>query len=161
VTLGVEIERKYLVRDLSVVDGLAGERMTQGYLSIDPRRTVRVRTSGSRAFLTVKGITSESGASRPEFEYEIPGQDGTEMLGGLAVGPLIDKTRYRVPANGLVWEIDVFAGDNAGLVVAEIELPSETTAVDLPWWIGDEVTGDARYLNVNLVGYPYKMWDKG
>jgi adenylate cyclase len=93
---------------------------------------VRVRTSGSRAFLAVKGITSESGTSRAEFEYEIPVQDGTEMLGGLAVGPLIDKTRYRVPANGLTWEIDVFAGDNAGLVVAEVELPSETTAVDLP-----------------------------
>ena len=159
--LGVEIERKYLVRDRSVVDGLAGRRMTQGYLSIDPMRTVRVRTSEAQAFLTVKGITSQSGASRAEFEYEIPVRDGSEMLRELAVRPLIEKTRYRVPADGLVWEIDVFAGENAGLVVAEIELPSEATVVDLPWWIGDEVTGDARYFNVNLVRYPYRAWDEG
>lgn len=158
--MGIEIERKYLVRDLYVVDGPPGVRIRQGYLSVDPERTVRVRTAGTRAFLTVKGSTSESGASRAEFEYEIPLRDGELMLEGLAIRPLIEKTRYRVTAEGLVWEIDVFAGANEGLVVAEVELPSETTAFELPGWIGEEVTGDTRYYNANLVGYPYQTWAK-
>jgi adenylate cyclase len=158
--LGVEIERKYLVRDLSVVAGLAGTRMRQGYLSVDPERTVRVRVSGTRASLTVKGSTSEGGASRAEFEYEIPVRDAEDLLDGLAFRPQIEKTRYRVTAGRLVWEIDVFAGENEGLVVAELELPSEATAVAVPGWIGEEVTGDARYYNANLVGHPYKGWDK-
>ncbi len=158
--MGIEIERKYLVRDLYVVDGLPGVRIRQGYLSVDPERTVRVRTAGTRTFLTVKGRTSESGASRAEFEYEIPLRDGELMLEGLAIRPLIEKTRYRVTAEGLVWEIDVFAGANEGLVVAEVELSSETTAFELPGWIGEEVTGDTRYYNANLVGYPYQTWAK-
>lgn len=156
--MGVEIERKYLVRDASVVAGLSGTRMIQGYLSVDPERTVRIRVSGPRAFLNVKGSTSESGTSRAEFEYEIPVQDAEELLAGLALRPQIEKTRYRIDAGSLVWEIDVFAGDNEGLVVAEVELPSEATAVALPDWVGDEVTGDARYYNANLVGHPYKGW---
>ena len=159
-TVGVEIERKFLVRDPSVVAGLQGTRMRQGYLSIDPERTVRVRVSGTRAFLTVKGGPSDSGASRAEFEYEIPVRDATELLDGLALRPQIDKTRYRIAAGRLVWEIDVFAGVNEGLVVAEVELPSEATAVVLPGWIGEEVTGDARYYNASLVSHPYREWDR-
>jgi len=158
--LGVEIERKYLVRDVSVVAGLSDTRIRQGYLSVDPERTVRVRVSGPRAFLTVKGTGSEGGASRPEFEYEIPLPDAEELLDGLALRPQIDKTRYRVADGGLVWEIDVFAGENDGLVIAEVELPSEETPVVLPDCIGQEVTGDGRYYNANLVGHPYKRWSK-
>ncbi len=156
--MGVEIERKYLVRDLSAVAGLPGIRMRQGYLSVDPERTVRVRVAGTRAFLNVKGRTSASGTSRAEFEYEIPVGEAEELLDGLALRPVIEKTRYRVPSGGLVWEIDVFGGENDGLVVAEVELPSDETAVVLPDWIGEEVTGDARYYNANLVSRPYRIW---
>ena len=159
--MGVEIERKFLVRDTSVVAGLVGTHMRQGYLSVDPERTVRVRISGTRAFLTVKGVPSDSGATRAEFEYEISARDAQEMLDRLTLGPQIEKTRYRLTAGRLVWEIDVFVGDNEGLVVAEVELPSEGMAVILPNWIGEEVTGDARYYNANLVSHPYREWDKG
>jgi adenylate cyclase len=158
--LGVEIERKFLVHDLSVVAGLVGTQMRQAYLSVDPERTVRVRVSGTRAFLTVKGIPSGSGSRRAEFEYEISARDAEEMLDRIALRPQIEKTRYRVTAGRLVWEIDVFAGQNEGLVVAEVELPSEGTAVILPNWIGPEVTGDPRYYNNNLVAHPYSEWDQ-
>lgn len=158
--MGVEIERKFLVRDLAVVDGITGTPIRQGYLSVEPERTVRVRISGSSGFLTVKGIASEDGQNRAEFEYEIPVRDAEEMLDGLAVRPLIEKTRYRVPVEGFMWEVDVFAGANEGLVVAEVELPSEATVVALPEWIGEEVTGDARYYNANLVERSYAAWNK-
>jgi adenylate cyclase len=158
--VGVEIERKFLVRDLSVVAGLSGTPMRQGYLCVEPERTVRVRLSGTRAFLTVKGVPSDSGASRAEFEYEISARDAGEMLDRLTLRPQIEKIRYRLNAGRLVWEIDVFDGENAGLVVAEVELPSEGMAVILPNWIGEEVTGDPRYYNANLVSHPYREWDK-
>jgi adenylate cyclase len=156
--LGAEIERKFLVRNLAVLDGLVGTHIRQGYLSVDPERSVRVRVSGPQAFLTVKGIGSESGASRAEFEYEIPISDAEELLGSLALRPQIDKIRYRKSVGGLAWEIDVFAGENEGLVVAEVELPSETTEVVLPDWLGREVTGDVRYYNAYLVSHPYRGW---
>jgi adenylate cyclase len=159
--LAVEIERKFLVHDISVVAGLAGTEMKQGYLSVDPERTVRVRLSGTRAFLTVKGKPTGSGASRDEYEYEISARDAQEMLDRIAIRPAVEKTRYRVTAGRLVWEIDVFGGENEGLVVAEVELPSEGMAVILPNWIGEEVTGDPRYYNNNLVAHPYKTWDRG
>jgi len=158
--MGIEIERKFLVGDRSVVASLAGTAMRQGYLSVDPERTVRVRVSGVRAFVTIKGVSSDSGASRAEYEYEIPVPEAEELLDRLALRPLIEKTRYRVTAGRLVWEIDVFTGENDGLVVAEVELPSEATAVVLPDWIGEEVTGDARYYNASLVSHPYRDWDK-
>ncbi len=156
----MEIERKFLVADRSVVASLAGTAMRQGYLSIDPERTVRVRVSGVRAFVTIKGASSESGASRAEYEYEIPVPEAEELLDQLALRPLIEKTRYRVTAGRLVWEIDVFGGENDGLVVAEVELPSEATAVILPDWIGEEVTGDPRYFNASLVNHPYRDWGR-
>ena len=157
--MGVEIERKFLVRDTSAVVGLPGTSMRQGYLSVDPGRTVRVRVAGQRAFITIKGAPSESGASRAEFEYAIPVPEAEEMLDRLALRPLVEKTRYRVTVGRLVWEIDIFRGDNEGLVVAEVELPSEATALILPDWIGEEVTGDARYYNASLVTHPYRDWD--
>jgi CYTH domain-containing protein len=158
--MGVEIERKFLVGDPSVVANLPGTIMRQGYLSIDPERTVRVRVAGRRAFLTIKGSASESGASRAEYEYEIPVPDAEELLDRLALRPLVEKTRYRLAAGRLVWEIDIFSGENDGLAVAEVELPSEATAVALPDWIGEEVTGDVRYYNASLVSHPYKEWDR-
>jgi CYTH domain-containing protein len=153
--MGTEIERKFLVRDASVVDGLTGTRYRQGYLSTDPERTVRVRRAGEQAFLTIKGLTQ--GATRSEFEYEIPGADGDALL-GLCEPPLIEKTRYRIDRGGLTWEVDVFEGANAGLVVAEVELPSEDAPFDVPDWAGDEVTADRRYLNANLVRRPFLSW---
>jgi adenylate cyclase len=156
--MGLEIERKFLVRDMSVLDGVRGVVFRQGYLSTEPERSVRVRRSGDGAFVTIKGITGPSGASRAEFEYPIPVEDADAMLDDLAVKPVIEKTRYRVQAGGRLWEIDVFAGVNVGLVVAEVELPTEDATVAVPSWAGDEVTGDPRYYNINLVAHPYRDW---
>jgi adenylate cyclase len=158
--MAVEIERKFLVADKSVFATLVGTSMRQGYLSVDPERTVRVRVAGVRAFLTIKGSPSASGASRAEYEYAIPVPEAEELLDYLALRPLIEKTRYRVTVGRLVWEIDVFSGDNEGLVVAEVELPTEATALILPGWVGEEVTGDSRYYNAALVTHPYRDWDK-
>jgi adenylate cyclase len=154
--LGIEIERKFLVRDRSVLDESAGLRYRQGYLSRDPDRTVRVRLTGGRAFLTVKGRSE--GPTRAEFEYEIPVADAEALL-ALCEGPLIDKTRHRIEHASHTWEVDVFHGANEGLVVAEVELESPGEPVTLPDWIGDEVTSDPRYYNANLVARPYRSWD--
>jgi adenylate cyclase len=165
--VAVEIERKFLVRDLSMIEGVPGTPIRQGYLSLAPERTVRVRRAGDVGYLTVKGqpVAGPPGQpvslSRPEFEYEIPAQEADELLDTLAVRPLIEKTRYRVAVSGLVWEIDVFAGENEGLVVAEVELPSENALLVLPDWAGSEVTADPRYLNVSLVERPYRTWPSG
>lgn len=117
---------------------------------------MRVRASENRAWLTVKGRTL--GATRVEFEYEIPLDDANEILDRLAKRPLIEKTRYRVDVSGLTWEVDVFEGDNEGLVVAEVELRSEDEEVVKPAWCGEEVTGDPRYYNASLVAHPFKTW---
>ena len=153
--MGTEIERKFLVTDLSALDGRIGVPYRQGYLSTDPARTVRIRRAGDAAYVTVKGMSV--GAARPEFEYPIPVADAEAML-ELCEGPTVDKTRYRIEAGALVWEVDVFAGANAGLVVAEVEIPSVDTVVTPPPWVGVEVTGDARYFNANLVRHPYRDW---
>jgi CYTH domain-containing protein len=151
-----EIERKFLVTNTDWKIGAVGEPYRQGYLSTEKTRVVRVRTAGRRGYLTIKGLTT--GISRVEFEYEIPADDAAEMLDDLCVPPLIEKTRYRVRFGGLTWEIDEFHGDNAGLVVAEVELTSPTQAVDLPPWVGREVSDDPRYFNVNLVQHPFTTW---
>ncbi len=151
----LEIEHKFLVRDRSVLDGVPGTTYRQGYLSTDPERTVRVRQAGSHAFLTIKGISE--GAARAEFEYEIPMADAERLL-ALCEPPLIEKSRHLVEHGGFTWEIDVFAGDNAGLIVAEVELPARDTLVEVPAWAGDEVTLDLRYQNANLVRHPFRTW---
>jgi adenylate cyclase len=151
-----EIERKFLIRDPGIVDSLAGERLTQGYLSHDKNATVRVRIAGTTGWLTIKGKTV--GATRSEFEYPVPQEDARQMLDELCGAGVIDKTRYRLPQGELCWEIDVFHGDNDGLIVAEIELPSEDTAFDKPEWLGEEVTGDPRYYNSALSTNPYTQW---
>ena len=154
--MGKEIERKFLVKNDDWRSQGDGKRYRQGYLSTVKERTVRVRTAGDKGFITVKGISV--GASRSEYEYEIPAADANEMLDRLCERPLIEKVRYRVPHAGLVWEIDEFEGDNRGLIVAEVELKDEHQTVPLPGWVGEEVTGDPRYFNANLVAKPFTSW---
>ena len=151
-----EIERKFLLKNDTWRGQDKGKPYRQGYLSTVKERTVRVRTAGDKAFLTIKGITV--GASRPEYEYAIPVADANEMLDQLCERPLIEKTRYRISHAGLVWEVDEFEGDNRGLITAEVELKDEHQSVTLPGWIGEEVTGDPRYFNANLVAKPFSKW---
>jgi len=154
--MGVEIERKFL---------LAGEDwrtlgqpvlLRQGYLCSDPVRTVRVRIEGDQGVLTIK--SKSTGVSRGEWEYPIPLMEAQELLDTLCERPLVEKYRRRIEHAGFTWEVDEFLGENAGLVVAEIELPSEDTAFDKPDWIGEEVSGDKRYYNSSLIRFPYSQW---
>ncbi|MEW6762937.1 MAG: CYTH domain-containing protein [Pseudomonadota bacterium] len=154
--MGVEIERKFLVS--SDAWRTLGEPvlLRQGYLSADPVRTVRVRIEGAQGVLTIK--SKNEGASRGEWEYPIPLQDAEELLDRLCERPLVEKYRRRIDFKGFTWEVDEFLGENAGLVVAEIELPAEDTVFDLPDWIGEEVTGERRYYNSSLIRLPYSKW---
>ncbi|MGB5260380.1 MAG: CYTH domain-containing protein [Gammaproteobacteria bacterium] len=152
----VEIERKFLVINDTWRGQVTGRQFRQGYLSCDPERSVRVRLAGEQAWLTIKGGTR--GATRAEYEYTIPVEHAREMLDKLCLQPLIEKTRYQIEYSGMTWEIDEFAGDNAGLLIAEVELATEGQAVDLPAWVGKDVTGDPRYYNASLIGYPYSQW---
>ncbi|NTU60530.1 MAG: CYTH domain-containing protein [Deltaproteobacteria bacterium] len=154
--MGAEIERKFLVRDDRWRAGATGTPYRQGYLAADPDRTVRVRLAGTRGYLTVKGRSR--GLERAEFEYEIPAADAEELLDRLCLGPLVEKTRYRLEHAGHVWEVDEFAGENQGLLVAEVELGSADERVELPDWAGDEVSGDPRYYNANLARHPFTRW---
>jgi len=154
--MATEIERKFIPRTDNWRDGAGGVRYRQGYLSTDSERTVRVRTAGDKAFLTIKGKTV--GASRAEYEYAIPRDDADAMLDQLCRRPIIEKVRYKISHGGLIWEVDEFEGENAGLVIAEVELSSEDQAVELPDWAGQEVTGDPRYYNANLISNPYSNW---
>ena len=154
--MGIEIERKFLVKSDGWRKLGCAERYAQGYLCSDRNRTVRVRTVGDKGFLTVKG--RGSGIAHPEYEYEIPYNEARTMLDELAEKPVIDKTRTKIPFAGFVWEVDEFFGDNEGLVMAEIELPSVDASFEKPEWIGEEVTGDPRYYNSMLARNPYKNW---
>ena len=151
-----EIERKFLVANEGWRGEAVGIPFRQGYLSTDPERSVRVRIEGDEANIAIKG--KSVGAVRAEFEYGIPLADATEMLDTLCKRPLIEKLRYTLSFEGHCWEIDVFTGDNAGLVVAEVELEDEHEAFEKPDWAGQEVTDDPRYFNVNLVDRPYGTW---
>jgi len=150
-----EIERKFLVQSEDW-RGAAGTMYRQGYLSTVKERTVRVRVAGDKGYLTIKGVSK--GATRTEYEYEIPIHDAQAMLDHLCERPLIEKWRHKIDYDGMAWEVDVFLGDNEGLVLAEVELQSEDQPVVYPPWIGREVTDDARYFNVNLVRHPYREW---
>jgi adenylate cyclase len=153
--MALEIERKYLV-DLSKWSPAdQGTKMIQAYLGLAPNPTVRIRISGEKAFLTIKGRSAS--ISRPEFEYEVPVDDASEML-KLAISNPVEKTRYEVMHDGFLWEIDVFSGKNTGLVVAEIELESENQQILKPDWILEEVTYDERYYNSYLSCCPYSEW---
>ena len=154
--MGQAIERKFLVKTDSWRGQDQGKRYRQGYLSTVKERTVRVRTAGEKGFLTIKGVTV--GASRPEYEYEIPASDANQILDQLCQQPLIEKTRYRISYAGLVWEVDEFEGENRGLITAEVELKDEKQVVSFPEWVGREVTADPRYFNANLVAKPFTTW---
>jgi adenylate cyclase len=151
-----EIERKYLVRAGAWTPQGDGTHFKQGYLNSQKERVVRVRIEGTKAKLTIKGLTT--GVTRSEFEYPLPVEDAAILLDQLREKPLIDKHRHVEQHGGRTWEIDVFHGDNEGLVVAEIELASETDVPELPAWAGDEVSSDPRYFNSNLLKNPYKTW---
>lgn len=154
--MGVEIERKFLVRDDRWKALGQGVLLRQGYLSSSPERIVRVRIEGESAVLAIKGRTT--GATRSEWEYPIPMADAQAFLDALCERPIIEKRRYRIPYEGLVWEVDEFLGDNAGLIVAEVELTSEGQVFAKPEWIAEEVTHDPRYFNANLLRNPYIQW---
>jgi adenylate cyclase len=155
--MAIEIERKFLVRDDSWRGQAdAGVFYSQGYLSTHPQRCVRVRIAGERAWLNIKSAVSP--LRRLEYEYEIPLADARELLHSACPEPPVEKTRYHVEHDGHVWEVDVFAGANAGLVIAELELGDEHEQFATPPWLGQEVSGDARYYNMNLATLPYTQW---
>ena len=154
--MATEIEKKFLVVGEDWRRLGRPEYYQQAYLSIDKGRTVRVRIVGEVAWLTIKGL--RVGLSRSEFEYEIPLDDARQMM-RLCVARPVEKYRYKIPFENVIWEVDEFLTDNAGLVTAEVELEAEDQVVDLPDWIGAEVTTDARYANSNLAKKPYCEWD--
>ena len=153
-----EIERKFLVKPRNWRELGPGLKIRQGYLSTAIERTVRVRTYGDHGYVTIKGKTS--GISRDEYEYEIPFADATEILDHLCLKSLIEKTRYRIPFKGNIFEVDEFTGANSGLTVAEVELKSADEKLELPDWIDRDVSHDPRYFNSSLAQKPYSTWEK-
>ncbi len=154
--MGVEIERKFLVNENWKPEGRS-IHVKQGYLPGTGPMLVRVRQEDRRAYLTLKGRTE--GITRSEYEYEIPMEDAGELL-ERCEKPIIEKTRYLIPAEPHLWEVDVFAGANRGLIVAEIELSREDEPFLRPGWLGPEVSGDPRYYNSNLAAHPYTTWNE-
>lgn len=156
-----EIERKFLVKGDYKSEAYAKVRITQGYLNSSQERTVRVRTKGDKGYITIKGISNDTGVSRFEWEKEIAADEALSLL-ALAEPGVIDKTRHLISnTDGKhTWEVDEFHGDNEGLTVAEIELNAEDEPFDMPDWLGEEVTGDPRYYNSMLSKNPYKNWYK-
>ncbi|HMN23687.1 MAG TPA: CYTH domain-containing protein, partial [Ignavibacteriaceae bacterium] len=156
-TMATEIERKFLVK--GEFKNLASKetRIIQGYISSTPERSVRIRIKGAEGFITIKGIGNASGASRYEWEKEIPINEAEELL-KISEPGVIDKIRYLVKVGNHTFEVDEFYGENKGLVVAEIELTSEAETFDKPAWLGDEVTGDSKYYNIMLIKNPFTKW---
>ena len=154
----IEIERKFLVSGNAFIAlAAAKNRIVQGYLNSDSERTVRIRIKGKKGFLTIKGKGNASGTTRLEWETEIALAEAEKLL-ALCEKGVIDKTRYEIPFGLHTYEVDVFLGDNQGLVIAEIELDSETETFEKPVWLGQEVTGDNRYYNAYLSNHPFKDW---
>jgi adenylate cyclase len=155
--MALEIERKYLVVNDKWQDNVIKKSvMKQGYLAAVANATVRVRVSGSEARLTIKGRSK--GISRSEYEYPIPLQDAEEILNNHIAGALVEKVRYKVKCGDHVWDLDVFAGANKGLIMAEVELSSEEEGFQMPQWAGEEVSSDRRYYNASLASHPYCDW---
>jgi adenylate cyclase len=155
--MGTEIERKFLVNDMSWKPSQKNLAIIQGYLPTSGF-SLRVRIQDDKAFLTLK--KSKSQISRHEFEYEIPAVDAREIIGIFCGSNVVEKTRHIVEHKGFTWEVDEFKGDNDGLIVAELELESEDQAFEKPLWLGEEVTRDSKYLNASLARIPYKIWKK-
>ncbi|WP_428634748.1 CYTH domain-containing protein [Sedimenticola sp.] len=155
--MALEIERKFIVINDKWKSGVVSESvLKQAYIANQPNATVRIRVANGLAHLNIKSATT--GISRAEFEYPIPLADAEQMLQQIALQPFIDKTRYQVKWGNHTWDLDLFAGENRGLVMAEVELSSEDESFELPPWAGDEVSGDPRYYNSNLVKHPYSQW---
>jgi len=154
--MGVEIERKFLVRDDTWREGARGKAIRQGYLALGPPVAVRVRISGAAAILNIKKAVLD--IEREEFEYAIPLDDAHTLLDGLCSGAVIEKTRFEITHAGVLWEVDEFHGANAGLIVAEVELASIDQHVVRPPWAGEEVSDDPRYLNTSLAQRPFREW---
>lgn len=154
-----EIERKFLVvNDDWRASYRIGTLYRQAYLSVDPKRTVRIRTAGNKGYITIKGL--RVGITAPEFEYEIPLADANEMIDNLCKFGMIEKIRYKVVFENLLWEIDEFIGENEGLIIAEVELKSESEQFVLPSWVGTEVSDNMKYTNAMLAIIPYCTWEK-
>jgi adenylate cyclase len=155
----LEIERKFLVdaNRWALIEKPVGETYIQGYLSIDEDKVVRVRIAGGRGFLTIKGRSDT--LAHPEYEYGIPFSDATALISAYTKNTVI-KRRYRIPAGNHIWEVDIFEGENQGLMVAEIELSDPGEMFEKPDWIGEEVTSDERYYNACLSWHPYSVWKK-
>ncbi len=154
----IEIERKFLVKsDAFKTEAISKKRIVQGYLNTNPERAVRVRIKGDVGFITVKGISNASGMSRFEWEKEIPVTEAEQLLSICEAG-VISKTRYNVNVGNYIFEVDEFDGDNQGLLLAEVELQSETDEFEKPIWLADEVTGDTKYYNSQLSKNPFKNW---
>jgi len=154
--MGIEIERKFLVLNDDWKQEGQASFLCQGYISAEPGRIVRVRIDGDQARLTIKGLAS--GLTCGEWEYPIPLSDAKSLLEHVCQRPLIEKNRYRIARDDLIWEVDEFFGENAGLVVAEVELTSEEQEFVRPSWLGEEVSQDRRYANANLLKHPYCHW---
>lgn len=154
--MATEIERKFLVHANLLGDLPEGQVIRQGYLSTANNITTRIRIIGEQAFLTIKGPSQN--LSRPEFEYPIPLEDARQLLDTLCQPCQISKTRYLIPYRDHVWELDIFAGDNEGLIIAEVELGNENEKIAIPDWVGEEVSHDFRYANSQLTVNPYKNW---
>lgn len=156
--MAIEIERKFLV-DASLLPKLVGgKKIKQGYLPSSNNTVTRIRLKGDKAFLTIKGENNAAGTSRLEFEYSIPPADAEQMIRELCQQPVVEKVRYEIPLGGHVCELDIFGGDNEGLLVAEIELASESEVFERPEWLTKEVTGDPKYYNSSLIKTPFKAW---
>jgi adenylate cyclase len=155
--MALEIERKFLVNNRDWMDGYTGEYYVQGYLFTDPEKVVRIRIVGEKAFLTVKG--KNEGPLRKEYEYPIALDDAKEMIDSFCKGRVVEKMRYKIVYANKLWEVDVFLGANEGLIIAEVELDYINEPVELPAWIGMEVTEDPRYYNSSLAKHPFSRWE--
>lgn len=154
----IEIERKFLVTNSDFITSATKKnRIVQGYLNSNPERTVRIRIKGNKGFLTIKGKGNESGTTRLEWETEIPSLEAEKLLSLCEKGS-IDKIRYEIPLGKHIYEVDVFEGENKGLIIAEIELELETESFLKPNWLGEEVTGDEKYYNAYLSNHPFSEW---
>ncbi|KKD39210.1 MAG: CYTH domain-containing protein [Limnoraphis robusta] len=156
--MGIEIERKFLVKDDRWRSLATGILYCQGYISSENGRTVRVRIIGNQGYLTIKGAGTS--LVRSEFEYVIPVEDAEEMLQTLCDRPFIEKKRHKISFGNLIWEVDEFLGDNQGLIIAEVELSDPNQIIEIPDWISEEVSHDPRYYNSNLVKNPYRQWEE-
>lgn len=154
-----EIERKFLINLDFASELVGGTRIRQGYIDTVGLTSVRARARGNRAYLTIKGPSTDDGLSRSEFEYEIPPADAEQIIDSLCGKRVIDKTRYEITFADKIWEIDIFHGLNSGLVLAEVELTAIDERVEIPDWILKEVTGDIRYYNSRLTESPWSTWE--